>query len=209
MLQSGLVTEDDVLPMGHCQVLPPLRPLQAERVVVASQQGFLCGSINLVTTGQEPVVDGFPASPHSIQIPHPCRHSPSTYEAILLDHPQQSPVLTRCGLPRRPWELAWHQSSSGSMLPVDAVDGSTSQTPATSNSTLTHALMSKCKHFMPNTYRGWVEHYQNNQWELRKNMQLLIRTCHSAKADLWKWSPKLQFWTSTIPLGIEVKVWSR
>ena len=29
--------------------------------------------------------------------------------------------------------------------------------------------------------------------------------CHSAKADLWKCSPKMQFWTSTIPLGIEVK----
>ena len=27
-LESGLVTEDDMLPMGHCQVLPPLCPLQ-------------------------------------------------------------------------------------------------------------------------------------------------------------------------------------
>ena len=40
-------------------------------------------------------------------------------------------------------------------------------------------------------------------WE--KNMQLLIRTCHSAKADLGEWSPELRFWTSTTLLGIEVK----
>ena len=45
----------------------------------------------------------------------------------------------------------------------------------------------------------------DQQGELRKNEQLLIRTCHSAKADLGEWSPKLQCWTSTIPLGIEVK----
>ena len=31
----------------------------------------------------------------------------------------------------------------------------------------------------------WVgRHYYNNQWELGRNMQLSIQTCHSAKADL-------------------------
>ena len=108
----------------------------------------LCGSIGTVTTGQEPVVDGFMASPHSLQIPHPC---PSTNEAILSDHPQLSTVLTRCGLPRSPHGLAWHQSSIGNMHPEDVVDGN--QTHATSNSTLPHAFTGKCKRSMPNTYR--------------------------------------------------------
>ena len=58
-LESGLVTEDYLLQMGHCQVLSPLCPLQAETVVVGSQQGLLCGSIGTVTMEQEPVVDGF------------------------------------------------------------------------------------------------------------------------------------------------------
>ena len=53
--------------------------------------------------------------------------------------------------------FAWHQSSSGSMPLEDAVDGSKSQIPATSYSTLPHVL--KCKHFMPNTYRVWTGHY--------------------------------------------------
>ena len=36
-LESGHVTEDDMLPMGHCQVLPTLCPLQGETAVVGSQ----------------------------------------------------------------------------------------------------------------------------------------------------------------------------
>ena len=50
--------------------------------------------------GKEPVVDRFPTIPHSIQIPHLQRQGPSTYEAILSGHPEQSKVLTRCGLLR-------------------------------------------------------------------------------------------------------------
>ena len=46
-----------MLPVGHCQVPPPLRPLQAETTVVGSQQGLRCGSICPVTTGQESVVN--------------------------------------------------------------------------------------------------------------------------------------------------------
>ena len=45
-----------MLPVGHCQVPPPLRPLQGETTVVGSQQGLRCGSICPVTTGQESVV---------------------------------------------------------------------------------------------------------------------------------------------------------
>ena len=149
--------------MGYCLVLSPLCPLHAETLVVGNQQRLSCGSIGKVTTGQEPVVGGFLVSPHSIEIPRPCRYHPSTHEAILSDYPQQSTVLTRCGLLMSPRGLAWHQSSSGGMPLEDAVDGSTSQTHETSNSTLPHALMGKCKHFMLNTYRGWTGHYSNNQ----------------------------------------------
>ena len=136
---------------AHCQVLPPLCPLKAETVVVGSQQGLSCGSIGTVNMRREPVVDGFLARSHSIQVPHLHRQGPSTYEAILSDHPQQSTVLTRCGLPKGPRGFAWHQSSSGIMPPEDAVDGSTSQTDETSNSTLPHTLTGKCKHRMRNT----------------------------------------------------------
>ena len=43
-----------MLPVGQCQVP---HPLQAETTVVGSQQGLRCGSICLVTTGQESVVN--------------------------------------------------------------------------------------------------------------------------------------------------------
>ena len=145
-----------MLPVGHYQVLPPLCPLQVDTAVVGSQRGLSYGSMGTVTARQEPVVDDILASPHSIQIPD---LRPGIYEAILSDHPQQSMVLSRCGIPRSPRGLAWHQSSSGSMPSEDAVDGSTSQTHATNKITLPHALMCKCKHFMPNTYRGWTGDY--------------------------------------------------
>ena len=182
------------MPTGHCQVLLPPCPLEAEIAGVASQQGLPCGPIGTVTTGQKPVVDGFPDRPHSIQIPH-WRQSPSTYEAILSGHPQQSMILTRCGLPRSPRGLGWCQSSNGSMPSEDVVDRSTSQTHATSNNTLPHALTGKCNDFMSDTYRGWLK----QSVKIENNMQVLIRTCHSAKANLGKCPPKLQFWNSTIP----------
>ena len=49
-LESGLVTENNMLPMGHCQVLPSLCPLQAETALVGSQKRLLCGFISMVTT---------------------------------------------------------------------------------------------------------------------------------------------------------------
>ena len=49
-----------MLPMGHCQVLPPLCPLRAETVVFGSQQGLPCGSVDTVTTGQKPLLIVFP-----------------------------------------------------------------------------------------------------------------------------------------------------
>ena len=117
-----------MLPVGHCQVPPPLRPLQAETTVVGSQQGLRCGSICPVTTGQQSVVNRCATSPHSVQISHPRHQGPSTQETILSDHPQQCTVLPRCCLSGSPWRLAWHQRSSGSMPFEYAVDGSTSQT---------------------------------------------------------------------------------
>ena len=138
-MESGFVTQDDMLPMGHCQVLPPLCLLQAETAVVGRPQVLPCGSIGTVTMGQEPLV--FLASPHSIQISNPCRQD----QVILLDHPQQTTVLVRRGLPRSLHGFTWHQSSSGSMLLEDKVEDSTRQTHATSNSILPHTLTGKCK----------------------------------------------------------------
>ena len=153
-----------MLPVGHCLVPPPLRPLQAEPTVVGSQQGLRCGSICPVTTGQESVVNLCATSPHSVQISHPRHQGPSTQETILSDHPQQCTVLPRWCLSGIPWRLAWHQRSSGSMPFEYAVDGSTSQTHTGSNSTLLNALTGKCKHLMPNTIgvgRGIVRTIRN------------------------------------------------
>ena len=128
--------------VGHCQVPPPLCPLQAETTVVGSQQGLRCGSICPVTTGQESVVNRCATNPHSVQISHPRRQGPSTQETILSDHPQQRTVLPRCCLSGSPWRLAWHQRSTGSMPFEYAVDGSTSQTHTGSNSTLVLIVIS-------------------------------------------------------------------
>ena len=81
------------------------------------------GGLSILVIAQW-LLGGFPASPHSIQITHPCWQDPNTYEAILLDHPQQSTVLTRCGLPWNPHWLAWHQSTNDRIPPEDAIDGS-------------------------------------------------------------------------------------
>ena len=183
-LESRLITEDDMLPIGHCQVPPPLRPLQAETTVVGSQQGLRFGSICPVTMGQESVVNRCVTSPHSVQISHSRHQGPSTRETILLDHPQQCTVLPRCCLSGSPWRLAWHQRCSGSMPFEYAVDCSTSQIHTGSNSTLLNALTGKCKHLMPNTHRGWTGHCSNNQKNFWKNMQILIQSCHSVKIDL-------------------------
>ena len=157
---------------------------------------------------QESVVYGFPASPQSIQIAHLRGRGP--YEALMKWSCQT--ILSKAWswrgviFQRSPRWLAWHQTSSGSMSPEDAADRSMSQPHVTSNSTFPHALGGKCKHFMPTTYRGWTGHKESNQWELRENMQFFIGTFHSAKADSGKWPHKLWFGTSTIPLGIEMKV---
>ena len=104
-----------MLPVGHCQVPPPLRPLQAETTVVGSQQGLRCGSICPVTTGQESVVNRCATSPHSVQTSHPRRQGPSTQETILSDHPQHCTVLPRCCLSRvhiMPISAKWKHKSS-------------------------------------------------------------------------------------------------
>ena len=84
------------------------------------------------------------------------------------DEPPQSTVLMRCGLPRSPCRLAWHQNSSSSMPLGDRVDCTMNQTHRTSNSTLPNALMGRWKHVMRNTYRGWTGHYFKSQLELKK-----------------------------------------
>ena len=109
---------------------------------------------------------------NSIQIPHPRRQDPTTYEVALSAHPQHSTVLTMRGPLRISVDLP------GTKVPVAAclwrmlLTITPSQTPAASNSTLSHDLTSKCKHFMPNTYRGRTGHYNNYQKKIEKNMQL-------------------------------------
>ena len=109
---SGLITEDDMLPMGHCQVLPPLCPIQAERAVVGSQQGLPCGPIGTVTTGQETHV-----SFHTN-----CSSTPSRPEQ-LWNNPEGS-SLTKHGLDKvwsseePPWtclapKFLWQHASGG------------------------------------------------------------------------------------------------
>ena len=65
-LEYWLVTEESMMPTGHCQVLPPLHPLQAETAGVGSQQGLSCGPIGTVTTGQKPVVFGPSSTKHDL-----------------------------------------------------------------------------------------------------------------------------------------------
>ena len=129
-----------------------------DTAVVGNQQALPCGS-SMVTTGEKPVVDGFLVIPHSIQIPQswPSRPKhlwsdpvgPSRTKHGLDEMWSTEEPLWTCLAPKFQWQ---HASK-------DAVDGRTSQTHATSNSTLPHALMGKCKLFMPNTYRGWTGHY--------------------------------------------------
>ena len=198
-----------MLPVGHCQVPAPLRLLQAETTVVGSQQGLRCGSICPVTTGQESVVNRCATSPRSVQISHPRRQGPSTQETILSDHPQQCTVLPRCCLSGRPWRLAWHQRSSGSMPFEYAVDGSTSQTHTGSNSTLLNALTVKCKHLMPNTHlvgRGIVRTIRK---AIEKICKYWFKSCHSVKIDLGERPPILWFRSSTIPLDLTLNVCPR
>ena len=127
------------------------------------------------------------------------------HEAILLDHPQQTMVLMKCGLPRSPCGLALHQSLSNNM-PLEDVDDCSRVRP-------TQPAIALCR--MPSWASastcpipigvGWgIIRIISENWE--KNMQLLIRTCQSAKADFGKWLHKLPFWTSTIPFGIQEKV---
>ena len=157
----------------------------------------------MVTTGlREPFVNGFTASPHSIQIPYLRRQGPSTYEAILLDHPQQNTVLKRCGLPRGPRGPAWHQSSSDSMPPEDAVEGSTSQTHVTSSGTLPHAVKGKCKHSMPNTYtvgRGIIRLISEN-WEKICNCWFELVTVRRQLGGNDHLSCSFEFWRSHLAL---------
>ena len=71
-LESGLITEDDILLMDHYQVSATSVPTPSGNGSGWLSTGLPCGSIGMVTMGQELVVEGFLASSHSIQIPHPC-----------------------------------------------------------------------------------------------------------------------------------------
>ena len=150
------------------------------------QQGLPCGSIGTVKNGTSADCWWFSG--------HPSLHTNSSSAPSWPEHLWSDPVgpsatkhvLTRWGLPRSPRGLAWHQRSRVRTPPDDALDSRTHQTHATSNIVLCRmpwwaGTSISCQ--IPYN-RGWAGHYQNNRWELRKNMQLLIRTYHSAKADL-------------------------
>ena len=90
--------------------------------------------------------------------------------------------LVKCGLRMSPRWFAWHQISRGTMPPEDAVDGSTRQTHATSNSILPSRASASASCLMQIGV-GWrLIRTISETWE--RNMQLLIRTSNNAKADL-------------------------
>ena len=94
----------------------------------------------------------------------PCKFLICAFKPEHLRSDPIGPSWTKHGLyevwsAEEPRGLAWHQSSGGSILLEDVVDGSTIQNHVPSNSTLQHALMGKYEHVMPNTYRGGTEHY--------------------------------------------------
>ena len=163
-LESRLVTEDEMLPIGHCQILPPLCPYRhGNHPTRASSRWF-----------------SWPAF--------------ISYKFLLCAVKARALMKRSCGtILNKAWSLQGVvfqgapvdlPSTSGSMPLEDAVDSNTSHTHAISHSTSPHALMDDYKHFMPDTYRGCTGHIENNQWELITNMQLLMRTCHSAKTTL-------------------------
>ena len=134
--------------------------LQAETVVVGSQQRLPYGSMGMVIMGQKKrllMVLQSALFPHKFVI-HAVKPRALTKWSCWTNLDQNT-VLMRCGLPMTSRGLAGHQSCSDSMPLVDLVDGSTNQTYVTSNSTLPYALMGKCKHFMPNTCKSWTAHY--------------------------------------------------
>ena len=104
-----------------------------------SQQGLPCGSMCMVTTGQKPVNDGLPVSPHSIPIPHLHRQSPSTSAANAVG----SSSSTKKGID----EVGASKEASVN-LPNTKVTMAAClwkyQIHTTSNNTLPHALEGKC-----------------------------------------------------------------
>ena len=144
-------------------------------------------SIGIVTTGLEPVVDGFPVSPYAIQIPH------LRCQAILLDHLNG---IDKLWSSEEPPLICLPPISRGTMPPEDAVDGSTRQTHATSNSILPSRASTNTSCLMHIGADGeLLEQPVRNE---KKN----------AIVDL-NLPTKLRFWTSMIPLGTEEKVQPR
>ena len=137
--------------MGHCEVLPPLCPLQAEMVVVGSQQGHPC------RYGQEPFFMVFqPAlTPYKfgflihaikpqVHMKWSCRtilhKALSWWDVVFRGAPVDLPS-TKVPVAACLWRM-W--LTVAPMRP----------THVTSNSILLQALMGKYKHFMPNIYIG-------------------------------------------------------
>ena len=100
---------------------------------------------------------------------------------ILSDHLNKARSCEAWSSDEPRW-FAWHQISRITMPPGDAVDGSTRQTHATSNSILPSRASASASCLMQIGV-GWrAIRTISETWE--RNMQLLIRTSHNAKADL-------------------------
>ena len=144
-----------MLPVGHYQVPPPLRPLLSGngggwQSTGASLWVYMPGNHG-TRVGCKPLCD------------QPSFRTDFSSVPSKPEHPNDpvGPSSAMHGLGKvlslgESWRLAWHQRSSCSMPFEYAVDGNTSQTHTGSNSTLLNALTGKCKHLMPITHRGWT-----------------------------------------------------
>ena len=109
--------------------------------------------------------------------------------------------LAKCGLRISPPWFAWHQISRGIMPSEDAVDGSTRQTHATSNSILP-ARASAGTSCLMQIGVGW----RVSRTIMRHEKE--ICNCWfelpTMRWQIWRMTTNLRFGTSTIPLGTEV-----
>ena len=81
------------------------------------------------------------------------------------------------------------------MPPENGVDGSMSKTHTTINSTLPHALIDKCKHFMAYTYRGWrgIMRIISENWKKNATVDSNLPQCEGRFGEMTTWAAVLDF----------------
>ena len=104
---------DDMLPMGHCQVLPHLCPLLAVMAMAGRQQEVPCGSLAWINHGTRAGSWWFSRQPsfHTNYSPLPSR--PEHLWSNPVGPSWTKKALMRFGLPRSPRGLVWQQASGG------------------------------------------------------------------------------------------------